>query len=64
MTPRRPPANPWPGRIVATLVALALLWFVFGVYAAGQPLWALGLLVFGVTALYVYAVSTSVWSSR
>jgi maltose/maltodextrin transport system permease protein len=60
MTQRRPPANPWPGRIVATLVALALLWFVLGVYASGQPLWALGLLVFGASALYVYATSASV----
>jgi maltose/maltodextrin transport system permease protein len=60
MTPRRPPANPWPGRLAATLAALALLWFVFGVYASGQPLWALGLLGFGAVALYVYATSVSV----
>lgn len=60
MTTRRPPANPWPGRIVATLAGLALLWFVFGVYASGQPLWALGLLVFGATALYVYGTAASV----
>jgi maltose/maltodextrin transport system permease protein len=60
MTPRRPPANPWPGRLVAALAALALLWFVFGIYASGQPLWALGLLVIGALALVVYATSVSV----
>ncbi len=42
----------WP--IVAALV-LALLWLVFGVYAAGQPLWAVAGLTFGGLALYVYA---------
>lgn len=60
MPPRRPAPNPWPVRIAAAVAALALLWFVFGVYASGQPLWALGLLAFGLLALYVYAVSTSV----
>jgi maltose/maltodextrin transport system permease protein len=60
MAPRRSLANPWAGRLVTVALALALLWFVFGVYASGQPLWALGLMVIGTLALVVYATSVSV----
>jgi maltose/maltodextrin transport system permease protein len=52
--------RPWLGYAVGALAALALLWFVFGLYAAGQPLVALGVLVFGASAIVVYATATSV----
>ncbi|MDT7834213.1 maltose ABC transporter permease MalF [Aquabacterium sp. OR-4] len=40
---------------VAAATALILLWAVFRTYAAGQPMWALGLLAAGATALTLYA---------
>jgi maltose/maltodextrin transport system permease protein len=60
---RRPvpaPANPWPGRAIAATAALALLWLVFSVYAAGQPGWAVGLGLLGALAIHVYATASSV----
>ncbi len=42
------------------VAALALLWFVFSLYTAGQPLPAVGVLALGGTALYVYGTATSV----
>src|ERR1035437_1061504 len=49
----------WPLTAVA---ALALLWLVFGVYAQGQPLWAIGLLSLGGLGLYVYlSARTLAW---
>lgn len=42
-------------RSIVALLALALLWLVFRAYAAGQPLWAVGALALGGSALYVYA---------
>lgn len=57
----RPPALPrWLTATAGTLAALVLLWFVLGLYAAGQPLVALGLLALGGSAVYVYATATSV----
>ena len=44
---------------VAGAAALALLWIVFGLYTAGQPLVALGVMAFGFTALIVYGTATS-----
>ena len=44
---------------VAGAAALALLWMVFGLYTAGQPLVALGVMAFGFTALIVYGTATS-----
>ncbi len=40
---------------VVAATALVLLWAVFRTYAAGQPMWALGLLAAGAAALTVYA---------
>ena len=40
--------------------ALALLWFVFGLYGAGQPMVATGVLLFGASAIYIYATATTV----
>ncbi len=45
---------------VGGLAALALLWFVFGLYTAGQPLVALGVLLFGASAIFIYATATTV----
>jgi maltose/maltodextrin transport system permease protein len=42
------------------LAALALLWLVFLLYSGGQPMVAMGLLVFGAAAIVVYATATSV----
>ncbi len=62
-----PPAGPAPGgagRLLRAglggLAALALLWFVQGLYAAGQPLVALGVLVFGGAAIGIYAGARTV----
>ena len=55
---RRPVA--WLSWLVGALAALALLWFVFGLYVAGQPLVAVGALIFGASAIVVYATATSV----
>ncbi len=48
------------GKAVAGLAALALLWFTFSLWAAGQPLVAVGLLAVGGSAIYVYGTATSV----
>lgn len=40
---------------VIVLLGLGLLWLAFRMAAAGQPLWALGALALGGTALWVYA---------
>jgi maltose/maltodextrin transport system permease protein len=50
----------WLGPAIATLAALALLWFVFSLWAAAQPLAAVGVLALGGTALLVYGTATSV----
>ena len=42
----------WP---VVALVTLALLWLVFGLYGAGQPVWAVVVGAFGGLSIYVYA---------
>lgn len=49
----------WP--IVAALT-FALLWLVFGFYAAGQPFYAAAALMLGASALYIYAsAKTLAW---
>ncbi|RVU49685.1 maltose ABC transporter permease MalF [Rubrivivax rivuli] len=50
----------WLGPAIATLAALGLLWFVFSLWAAAQPLAAVGVLALGGTALVVYGTATSV----
>jgi len=45
---------------IASLAGLLLLWFVFGLWTAGQPLVALGVLAFGACAIAVYGTATSV----
>ena len=50
----------WLGRAIVGLAALALLWFVFSLWAAAQPLAAVGVMALGGTALVVYGTATSV----
>ena len=58
------PAKPVPrrllGSLVAGLAALALLWLVFNLWVAGQPLVAVGALAIGSVALVVYGTAMSV----
>ncbi len=49
-----------PGWVVVVLLAVALLWFVFSLFAAGQPLVAVGVLAVGGAALYVYGTAQTV----
>lgn len=49
-------------KTIATLVALALLWLTFGVYASGEVLWAVLILTVGALSLYVYvSAKTLAW---
>jgi maltose/maltodextrin transport system permease protein len=56
----KPAASPVLGWAIGGLAALALLWFVFGLYTAGQPMVAVGVLIFGASAIAIYATATSV----
>jgi maltose/maltodextrin transport system permease protein len=56
---KAPAATTWLGRAVVALAVLALLWMVFGLFTAGQPLVALGVLVFGASAIAIYGTATS-----
>ena len=47
-------------KLVGALATLALLWLVFVLYAGGQPMVAMGVLVFGASAIVVYGTATSV----
>ncbi len=57
--PARSAAATWLGRAILLLTGLALLWIVFGLFLSGQPLVALGAMVFGTTAMVVYGTATS-----
>ena len=46
----------WP---VAAAAALVCLWFVFRVYAAGQPLWAIGALALCALGFFVYLTNVA-----
>jgi maltose/maltodextrin transport system permease protein len=54
------PPRPWLQHGIAALAGLALLWLVFSLWMAGQPLVAVGALAFGSVALVVYGTATSV----
>ena len=45
---------------IAGVASLALLWLVFSLWAAGQPLVAVGLLALGGSAIFVYGTAQSV----
>jgi maltose/maltodextrin transport system permease protein len=57
------PAKPVPrlllGGTVVVLAGMALLWLVFSLWAAGQAMTAVGALVLGGSALYVYGTAQS-----
>ena len=46
-------------RSIVALTALALLWMVFGLFSAGQPLVAIGAMLFGGTAIAIYGSAKS-----
>jgi maltose/maltodextrin transport system permease protein len=46
-------------RVLIALAALALLWLVFSLFSAGQPLVAMGVMVFGGTAIAIYSAAKS-----
>ena len=45
---------------IGGVAGLALLWFVFALYSAGQPLVASGALIVGASALWIYAGAGSI----
>jgi maltose/maltodextrin transport system permease protein len=49
----------WLGRAVLMLATLALLWMVFSLFTAGQPLVAIGVMIFGGTAIAIYGTAKS-----
>jgi maltose/maltodextrin transport system permease protein len=56
------PASSVLSKVVATMVALGLLWLTFGLYASGQVLWAVLILTLGGISLYVYvSANTLAW---
>jgi maltose/maltodextrin transport system permease protein len=54
-----PASNTWLGRGVLAIVAITLLWMVFSLFTAGQPLVAIGVMIFGGTAIAVYGTAKS-----
>lgn len=44
---------------MTALLSLALLWLCFRIHAAGQPLWAVGVLAGGGAAIYIYASAST-----
>jgi maltose/maltodextrin transport system permease protein len=55
----RPAATAPLGIAIVVLAMLALLWVAFSLFAAGQPLTAVGVMVFGAAAIVVYGTATS-----
>ena len=51
---------PWIQRTVVALLSLALLWLVFSLWVAGQPMVAVGIGALGGSALWVYGTAKSV----
>jgi maltose/maltodextrin transport system permease protein len=52
--------TPLIGWAIAIVAALAGLYFVFSLYAAGQPLWALGALILVAIGIAIYATNWSI----
>ena len=46
-------------KVIAAVASVALLWLAFSVYASGEPLWAVAVLAFGGTSLYIYLSATT-----
>jgi maltose/maltodextrin transport system permease protein len=55
----RPAATSPLGLAIVVLAMLALLWLVFSLFAAGQPLTGIGVMAFGAAAIAVYGTATS-----
>jgi len=53
------PSASWLGRAAIALAILALLWMVFTLFAGGQPLVAIGVMIFGGTAIAIYGTAKS-----
>ena len=53
------PRAPWLAWAVTGTASLALLWLVFSLWAAGQPMVAVGILALGGSAIYVYGTAQS-----
>jgi maltose/maltodextrin transport system permease protein len=52
---KRPSRVPgWLKPLVAALLGIGALWLVFGIYSAGQPVWAMSALVLVAIAFYIY----------
>ena len=47
-------------RVIAAIAAFALLWLVFSLFVAGQPLVAIGAMLFGFSAMAIYATARSI----
>ena len=54
-----PASASWLGRLILAATTLALLWMVLTLFTAGQPLVAIGVMIFGGTALAVYGTAKS-----
>jgi maltose/maltodextrin transport system permease protein len=59
-SPAKPVLRLLLGSGLAAIAALALLWFVFSLFAAGQPMVAVGVLALGGAAIYVYGTAQTV----
>src|SRR6476469_10002175 len=51
---KRSTSTSWLAMLVAGGLGIAALWFVFGIYTAGQPVWAMATLVLLALTFYVY----------
>ena len=54
-----PATASWIGRALVALATLALLWLVFSLFTAGQPLVAMGVMIFSGTAIAIYGTAKS-----
>jgi maltose/maltodextrin transport system permease protein len=59
-SPAKPVLRRLLGQAAVALVGLLLLWFVFSLFTAGQPMVAIGVLALGGAALYVYGTARTV----
>jgi maltose/maltodextrin transport system permease protein len=55
----RPAVTSRLGLAIVVLATMALLWLVFSLFAASQPLTAISVMVFGAAAIVVYGTATS-----
>jgi maltose/maltodextrin transport system permease protein len=49
----------WFGRAILAIATVALLWMAFSLFTAGQPLIAIGVMIFGGTAIAIYGTAKS-----